>query len=190
MPQSIEGQAQSPSRVGLEEGIRLDESVRPGPDPQTLPTELMRCLHGRARLVPAQPPFTGLSGVPGAYTLVIKLEGPHRLNIARLGVPNLGPGWYIYVGNAYGPGGLGARLNRHCRTGKATHWHVDHLTALGEIRALAVQPDGDECAIIAALCALGDFAHPLNGFGSSDCRTCRSHLLVWTASLDRNAERT
>ena len=166
----------------------MDESARSVPGPQTLPAELTRCLHDRARLVPARPPFTELSRVPGAYALIVRLEGPRRLDITRLGAPVLRPGWYIYVGNAYGPGGLGARLERHCRADKATHWHIDHLTALGSIRALAVQPDGDECAIVATLSGLGDFAHAVKGFGASDCRTCQSHLLVWTGGFDGVAE--
>ena len=188
MRQSLAGQVWRQGRAGPQKGAQLDGSGGSGPDPQTLPAELARCLHGHARLVPAQPPFTELSGVTGAYALIIRLEGRRRLDITRLGAPNLGPGWYIYVGNAYGPGGLGARLNRHGRADKAAHWHVDQLTALGSIRALAVQPDGDECRIVATLSALGGFTHPVKGFGSSDCRTCRSHLLIWTGGSYSNAE--
>ena len=189
MPHLIEGQARSPNRAGRQNGALPDESGASGPGPQTLPAELARCLYGRARLIPARPPFTKLSGVPGAYALIIRSEVPRRLDITRLGAPVLGPGWYVYAGNAYGPGGLGARLNRHCRADKAAHWHVDQLTALGSIRALAVQPDGDECDIVATLAALGDFAHPVRGFGASDCRTCRSHLLFWTGEPGRSDTR-
>lgn len=35
---------------------------------------------------------------------------------------------------------------------------------------------GDECALVRQLAA---FPVPWTGFGSSDCRTCASHLLAW-----------
>ena len=190
MPYPVHKAVRRQGCAGSLGGDRQEESCGSGPEPQTLPAGLARCLYRRARLASAQPPFAELSGVPGAYALIIRLDVPCRLDIARLGAPTLEPGWYVYVGNAYGPGGLGARLSRHCRTDKAAHWHVDHLTALGEIRAVAVQPDGDECKIIATLSALSNFAHPLKGFGASDCGTCRSHLLAWTGDLGNAAART
>ena len=161
----------------------MDDSCSPGLNPEALPAALAQCLFGSAGLTYADQPFHVLSAVPGAYALIIQLEGPIRLDIAALGMPRLDSGWYVYTGNAYGPGGLGARLRRHCRTDKATHWHVDRLTALGSLRALAVQPDGHECRIVETLTTSGDFAHPLSGFGASDCRTCQSHLLVWTGAV-------
>jgi histidyl-tRNA synthetase len=59
------------------------------------------------------------------------------------------------------------------RREKRQHWHVDQLTRQGDVLGAFVFPDGDECAINATLEALPT---PFEGFGSSDCRRCRSHL--------------
>ena len=117
-----------------------------------------------------------LQGRPGAYLLVLELDGPLALTIA--GRPgSLGPGLYAYCGSAYGPGGLGARLARHLGPDKRPHWHIDRLTAAGRVLAAYAQPGGSECALVAALRALPETRVPLPGFGSSDCRRCPAHLI-------------
>ncbi len=108
-----------------------------------------------------------IPAVPGAYALVVVLEAP------AAGLP---PGRYIYCGSARGSGGLGARLSRHMRRGKAVRWHVDRLTEAGRVLGAWVFEGGDECALVRALAHL---PVPLPGFGSSDCRACASHLLSW-----------
>jgi hypothetical protein len=57
------------------------------------------------------------------------------------------------------------------------HWHIDHLLALSRTCLVLPVPDGDECALVHALCALPLFQVAAAGFGNSDCRRCRSHLL-------------
>jgi len=37
------------------------------------------------------------------------------------------PGYYIYIGSAFGPGGVRARMLRHLRADKPKHWHIDYL---------------------------------------------------------------
>ena len=34
---------------------------------------------------------------------------------------------FIYVGSALDPGGVRARITRHCRGVKSKHWHIDYL---------------------------------------------------------------
>ncbi|MGI9372862.1 MAG: GIY-YIG nuclease family protein, partial [Hyphomicrobiales bacterium] len=89
----------------------------------------------------------------------------------------LSAGWYLYAGNAGGPGGLRARVSRHLRTEKKPRWHVDQLTIAAETSAL-VFAEKNECGLIADLLASSQFTTPLPGFGSSDCRACESHLLA------------
>lgn len=112
---------------------------------------------------------------PGAYVLLFRL--PAALPFARGGLKHMFvPGWYAYAGSAYGPGGLGGRIRRHLRPAKTAHWHVDSLTnAADEIRFIAV-PDGNECELGRAIVQSGIFRSALAGFGSSDCRSCESHL--------------
>ena len=108
----------------------------------------------------------------GAYALLIGLPAPLAVK-AGAKRASLAPGLYLYCGSARGPGGLAARIARHMREAKRPHWHVDQLTRSGQVLGAFVLPGGDECAVNAAL---KQFPTPLEGFGSSDCRVCRSHL--------------
>jgi histidyl-tRNA synthetase len=111
---------------------------------------------------------------PGAYALLVVLDAP---TLARAGRRSavLAPGRYLYCGSGKGPGGLRARLGRHMRRGKTQRRHIDQLTEAGRVLGAWVAPGGDECALVAAF---GDLPAPLEGFGSSDCPRCRSHLLA------------
>ena len=117
-----------------------------------------------------------LPAVPGAYALHYRLDAPLAISVPRLGSPVLVPGTYVYAGSAFGPGGIRARVLRHLRADKRPHWHVDHLSAAAACIGVEAVPGGSECAIVAEL--LSDGAKiPVPGFGSSDCRTCRAHLV-------------
>lgn len=119
-----------------------------------------------------------LAGATGAYVLVLDMPEPAPLKIKRLKVDRLGPGTYLYVGSARGPGGLPARLSRHFRAEKRVHWHIDRLTTLStQMGALAV-PDGYECHLAERLLHGGKFKVAASGFGSTDCQACESHLLM------------
>lgn len=114
----------------------------------------------------------------GAYVLGITITAPISLRLRQQAETNIAAGTYYYIGSANGPGGMKARLKRHFSTTKKPHWHIDHLTlAAARISALAV-PHGNECDLGQQLAASTLFKHILPGFGSSDCRTCKSHLLV------------
>ena len=118
-----------------------------------------------------------LPSAPGAYLLLARLAMPLSLRIRTLPPVVLAAGRYVYAGNARGPGGIRARVGRHLRRGKRFHWHIDHLTeAAAGLQAIAV-PGGDECALLGALLAAGDCEVAVAGFGSTDCRACRGHLL-------------
>ena len=49
--------------------------------------------------------------------------------VGRLGALPVEPGFYVYVGSAFGPGGLERRVGRHATTEKKHRWHIDYLTA-------------------------------------------------------------
>ncbi|MDP7081322.1 MAG: GIY-YIG nuclease family protein [Candidatus Undinarchaeales archaeon] len=82
------------------------------------------------------------------------------------------PGTYLYVGSAYGPGGLAARLSRHARKHKRRHWHIDALTEGRGVNAIRIYPGSDECVLAREL---AERCRAVKGFGSSDC-DCPSHL--------------
>ncbi|BDV32856.1 GIY-YIG nuclease family protein [Methylocystis iwaonis] len=120
----------------------------------------------------------GASPSPGAYALWLRLPAPLAVRAgARVGA--LEPGDYLYCGSANGPGGLRARLARHMRRDKRAHWHIDQLTAAGDVLGAFIVEGGSECALNAAL---GAFPFPLPGFGSSDCPRCVSHLRLFPAN--------
>ncbi len=113
--------------------------------------------------------------LPGAYALLIRLDASLLAKAGRQAVM-LTPGRYIYCGSAKGPGGIAARLRRHMRRKKRAHWHVDQLTCAGATLGAWAVPGGDECALNEELAV---FPSPVEGFGSTDCPRCKSHLRFW-----------
>jgi Uri superfamily endonuclease len=113
---------------------------------------------------------------PGAYVLLVALRAPLALVLPGRRQVVLPTGWYLYCGSAYGPGGLRARLRRHMQRGKKLKWHIDRLTEAGHAAGAWVVPGGNECLLVEAMSHL---PCPAPGFGSSNCRTCRNHLLRW-----------
>lgn len=118
----------------------------------------------------------------GAYALLLPLR--RRLKAWPGSGPILTPGLYLYAGSANGPGGIRARVLRHARRKKPRHWHVDRLTGNARVAAIAALAGGNECAIVEAVSALPQTTVPVPGFGSSDCRTCQSHLLALPESIE------
>ena len=72
-------------------------------------------------------PRDGLHSLPGTYVLVQRFSKRLEISVGKLGVLEAQPGFYVYVGSALGPGGLAARVGRHCRREKILRWHVDYL---------------------------------------------------------------
>jgi Uri superfamily endonuclease len=106
----------------------------------------------------------------GSYVLLFEIEKPVS---TRLGTFE---GVYCYVGSAFGPGGLRARVSRHLRPEKPHQWHIDDLTTSAHFVPMAVYVTDErvECALAARLAGIFD-GHA--GFGSSDCR-CPTHLFT------------
>lgn len=120
---------------------------------------------------------------PGVYILHLHLGSDKSLQIGRLGEFNFPAGNYLYVGSAQGPGGLGARLERHLAGKGRPHWHIDWLRRAAEIRSCfyLVTREPLECTWSQYLIHQIQAAVPVPGFGSSDCRTknnpCAAHLV-------------
>ena len=115
--------------------------------------------------------------LPGTYALIFSAYIEGLLKIGKLGTLQLKPGFYIYVGSAFGPGGLKARIAHHCRKAVRPHWHIDYLghsLYLTEIW-YTYDPVHREHQWAQTLSATRGATVPLAGFGSSDCR-CKAHL--------------
>ncbi len=101
-----------------------------------------------------------------------------ELPIGRLGCFNLAAGYYLYVGSAFGAGGLAARLARHRQPHKRRpHWHIDYLRAVSRLYAIwsVVDPTRYECLWCRRLAAAPGLSMPMPGFGASDTG-CPAHL--------------
>ena len=117
----------------------------------------------------------GLNSTPGTYVLVVNLDGHRQITIGRQSTRQFQPGYYLYVGSAFGPGGLKARVGRHMRSEKKMRWHIDYLLPHTTTREVWYQPQLRLECIWSETIAVVDAANPITGFGASDCR-CSSHL--------------
>ena len=113
---------------------------------------------------------------PGTYALILENRSTARIQIGRRREMVLMPGYFIYVGSAFGPGGLRARVLRHCRKAKSRHWHIDYLREFAAPVEVwySFEPEHLECHWAQALLDM-EGMHPVKGFGCTDCK-CYSHL--------------
>ena len=113
----------------------------------------------------------------GTYALVLAAAHPFEIQVGRLGILRGSRGFYVYVGSAFGPGGLQARVARHYRAVKPLHWHIDALRQAANPVETWYTTDllPREHAWAQVFLNHPGVSLPLPGFGASDCR-CRSHL--------------
>ena len=118
-----------------------------------------------------------MTSEPGTYALVLKNRKAGALQVGRLGTMKLQPGYYVYVGSAFGAGGLAARVQHHCRIAVRPHWHIDYLRASCELIAVWFTTEAvcREHEWTKAVAQLVGASVPMLGFGSSDC-DCAAHL--------------
>ncbi|WP_440998227.1 GIY-YIG nuclease family protein [Arhodomonas sp. SL1] len=126
-----------------------------------------------------------MESAPGTYLLILRAQCEEPVRIGRWGVLSLRPGYYLYCGSAFGPGGVRARVARHARQGKAAHWHVDHLRARTVFFAAwySHAPERLEHRWANTLAAMHG-PEAVDGFGCSDCH-CRAHLFFSAAAPSR-----
>jgi len=115
---------------------------------------------------------------PGTYALLLRAEAEKTIEVGALGTMAVRTEQYVYVGSAFGPGGVQARVRRHARGDGALHWHVDYLRAATTLVRVWWTHDETrrECDWAAALRDRSDTSAPLSGFGASDCG-CPAHLV-------------
>jgi Uri superfamily endonuclease len=128
------------------------------------------------RAQPITPAGVGVAVATGTYVLVLSSPGTARIAVGKRRRMTLDEGCYLYVGSAFGPGGLEARLRRYQRGDGKRHWHIDYLRAATTVVGAIVDGGGErrEHQWAAELEACGECAI-IPGFGCSDCR-CTTHL--------------
>ncbi len=102
-----------------------------------------------------------------------------RLQIGRLGFFEVVRGYYIYVGSAFGPGGLRARLSHHLQSTSKPHWHIDYLLQVARPVEIwcTVADQKLEHQWAGLLQHAPNFRVPIPRFGASDYHRSRlSHL--------------
>ena len=131
----------------------------------------------------AKDPARVISARRGTYALVLASDSTGLLRVGRLGTMELSPGFYVYVGSAFGTGGLAARLGHHQESASRPHWHIDYLRAVCDLVEVWFTTEAvhREHAWAKALARMPGACLPMPGFGSSDC-TCETHL-IWFAQM-------
>jgi len=114
----------------------------------------------------------------GTYLFLFLLKEP--LSITTKGGKQffLPRGRYVYVGSAFGGGGVQSRLKRHLKREKSLHWHLDYVTTTDKwefLGFIVFEGKKMECRLAQKLEKLG--FKPIEGFGSSDC-SCKGHLFL------------
>ena len=115
-----------------------------------------------------------LPPLPGTYALVLRISRRLEILVGRLGTLPVEPGFYVYVGSAFGPGGLARRVGRHAMAEKKRRWHIDYLTDLAALDEVWYTTDAAhrECQWANVFRQIPGATVPLERFGSSDCRCC------------------
>lgn len=119
----------------------------------------------------------GIRSLPGTYALILYGRVTRKVDVGKLGFLNLIPGYYIYVGSAFGPGGLRARINRHVGVSKKKHWHLDYIKMFTQPLEIwySYDPMIREHQWAETIERGGNTRVLMKGFGSSDC-SCAAHL--------------
>jgi Uri superfamily endonuclease len=172
---------------------------------------------------PPGPDAVSPAGARGTYLIHLRLDRARVVVVRQRGREGrrtrsrsyrLAAGHYLYVGSAFGPGGLEARVGRHLSSGagKAASWDIDFLLSPRPDRleawGLPASSRGAECRWATAIAeargcspvvgTLEGRPQADRGFGAGDCRSrcgCpdgapdgrRTHLfrLGWRPDLRR-----
>jgi len=132
---------------------------------------------------PTASPFPKL--YKGTYILVLRLDKATSLTIGKLGYFHFKKGYYLYIGSAFGPGGLAARLKHHLSVSPKPRWHLDYLRPSTTVTDIRISGENERKEHIWAeqLNSVEALTMPIPGFGSSDC-SCPAHLFYCTKKPD------
>jgi Uri superfamily endonuclease len=123
-----------------------------------------------------------IPAVSGSYALRLWVGDLVTLRAGGLGMVAFPPGTYLYLGSAFGPGGLRARIRHHLTGSGKPHWHIDYLRRYAVVQGgwYCAAPHRLECAWSAGLLKLPGAFNPVSRFGASDCKQgCRAHLAAF-----------
>ncbi len=118
----------------------------------------------------------------GTYLLVMQSSVSYTVEVGAKGTILLREGTYLYVGSAFGAGGVEARVRRHARTDHAKHWHIDYIRPHCTLQGACISYADTklECLWARTLLDMACTSAPGQGIGSSDC-DCPAHFMQWEA---------
>jgi len=119
----------------------------------------------------------GISSQPGTYLLIFHSARASSIKVGKLGQIELASGYYFYIGSAFGPGGVRARVRHHHGISQKPHWHLDYIRPLLSLQAICYSIDASRYEHEWANILSGELhmQAPSPGLGASDCR-CHSHF--------------
>jgi len=118
----------------------------------------------------------------GTYVLIASVWQMKRLEIGSLGKFDIVPGFYAYVGSAFGAGGLRARIGHHLESTATPHWHIDYLLQVATPVEVWFNTQNRKLERHWAdlMVDLPGFRVPIARFGSSDYHRSRSSHLFYS----------
>ncbi len=121
----------------------------------------------------------------GTYALHLRLDSPQQLTIGKRGDVEFPAGHYLYIGSAFGSGGLRGRLKHHLRPVRKPHWHIDYLRQTAPLRTIwyAISETVYEHTWANTLLSLTKHQIIAPGFRASDCN-CTTHLIYFDTAPD------
>jgi len=121
-----------------------------------------------------------LESQKGTYALIFQANQKFTCKVGKHGDFEGRPGSYIYVGSAFGPGGVRARIIHHLKLSLKPHWHLDYIRPY--IQPVAVcynySSNRHEHRWATVVSKMAEAQYVMYKFGSSDC-TCPSHLFYF-----------
>lgn len=119
----------------------------------------------------------------GIYVLEINLKNDKSIEIGALGFNDFKKGKYYYIGSAQS--NLKSRVERHLKSDKKFHWHIDYLLDKAKVsNYYTIEAEKKfECKLYNFLQQHNSFEVPVEGFGASDCK-CKAHLLYSNNEVD------
>jgi len=119
----------------------------------------------------------------------MRSNAPCTIEVGAKGTLSLQEKTYLYVGSAFGAGGVKARVYRHARTDHAKHWHIDYIRPHCTLQGawISYADTKLECSWAHALLDTACTSVPAQGIGSSDC-DCPAHFMQWEAEASARSE--
>lgn len=125
----------------------------------------------------------------GIYLLEITAPSNFQIGIKKFSGADFPEGYYYYAGSAQK--NLRQRLERHLRKDKKVHWHIDHLTThpgltISTVYIFNEEGKESESRLVSDLVEERLAGYSVDGFGNSDTKGSKTHLLYSPAKINYN----